>query len=388
MLACPACRTLVHAAELRRLANSAKQAAAAGELQIALQRWRAALDLLPPAAKQHAAVLREIDALSRAVDAGGLRSPPPLPTSIAPTSTAPPSTIPLADRAAYAAAGPPGLPPIPGRAADADAATGSVAAAAPARHGAAKKSKRGGVIGGVVTGAVLLLWKLKAVAVILLTKGKLLLLGFTKAPTALTMLASFWVYWQFFGWQFAAGLVISIYIHEMGHVIALQRYGIPATAPMFIPGLGALIRLKSYPHSDREAARTGLAGPVAGLGAAAAAYALYLGTRAPIWGAIAQFGGAINLFNLLPVFSLDGAHGFRAMTRWQRWLCVGALVGMGYLTREGLCFLIAIVAGIRAAGARPTQEEDRWAVTTYVALVILLSLLMEVHVPIGPNGAA
>ena len=40
------------------------------------------------------------------------------------------------------------------------------------------------------------------------------------------------------GWQFALGLVLSIYVHEMGHVVALRRYGFNATAPMFIPGSG------------------------------------------------------------------------------------------------------------------------------------------------------
>ena len=49
--------------------------------------------------------------------------------------------------------------------------------------------------------------------------------------------AFFAVYWTMWGWPFALGLVLSIYIHEMGHVDALRRYGFKATAPMFIPGL-------------------------------------------------------------------------------------------------------------------------------------------------------
>jgi len=69
-----------------------------------------------------------------------------------------------------------------------------------------------------------------------LGKGKLLLLGLTKSTTLFTMLLSMGVYWTAWGWRFALGLVLSIYVHEMGHVAALQRYGIKATAPMFIPG--------------------------------------------------------------------------------------------------------------------------------------------------------
>ena len=119
--------------------------------------------------------------------------------------------------------------------------------------------------------AGLLIWKFKFLVVALLTKGKFLLLGLTKAGTLASMFASVGLYWTQWGLWFALGLVLSIYVHEMGHVAAIRRYGIAATAPMFIPGFGALIRLKQAPVTPRENARIGLAGPVWGLGAAVAA---------------------------------------------------------------------------------------------------------------------
>jgi len=96
------------------------------------------------------------------------------------------------------------------------------------------------------------------------------------------LLLSASLYWTIWGWKFALGVVLSIYIHEMGHVQALQRYGIKATAPMFIPGLGAVIRLKQYPADAREDARVGLAGPLWGLGALAA-YVVYRATGVGVW---------------------------------------------------------------------------------------------------------
>ena len=126
----------------------------------------------------------------------------------------------------------------------------------------------------------MLIWKLKVVLLFVLTKGKLLLLGLTKSSTFLSMFASFAVYWAAWGWPFALGLVVSIYIHEMGHVDALRRYGFKATAPMFIPGLGALIRLQQHPTNPAEDARIGLAGPLWGMGAALACYLLFLATGA------------------------------------------------------------------------------------------------------------
>ena len=76
----------------------------------------------------------------------------------------------------------------------------------------------------------------------LLGKAKFLLLGFTKLGTLLSFAASLAVYWASWGWRFAACFLLSIYVHEMGHVAALHRYGIPASAPTFIPGFGALVR--------------------------------------------------------------------------------------------------------------------------------------------------
>src|SRR4030095_13695761 len=85
-------------------------------------------------------------------------------------------------------------------------------------------------------------------AVLLLALGKLkfLLLGLTKLSTFVAMFAFFGVYWNLYGWPLAAGLVISIYIHEMGHVAMLRRLGIAAGAPLFIPGVGALVMLKQH----------------------------------------------------------------------------------------------------------------------------------------------
>ena len=80
----------------------------------------------------------------------------------------------------------------------------------------------------------------RRLALFLLTKGKLLLFGLSKGTTFLSMLAALGVYWTLWGWKFALGFVLSIYVHEMGHVAAMKRFGLAATAPMFIPGFGAL----------------------------------------------------------------------------------------------------------------------------------------------------
>jgi Zn-dependent protease len=229
----------------------------------------------------------------------------------------------------------------------------------------------------------LLLWKFKFLAVFVLTKAKLLLLGLTKASTLFSMLLSFGVYWTVWGWKFALGLVASIYVHEMGHVAALRHYGIKATAPMFIPGLGAIVRLRQYPANPREDARVGLAGPVWGLGAALVSYAVFLGTGEPFWAATARVGAWINLFNLLPIWQLDGGRGFRALTAAQRWVVVVAIAVMLLLTSEGLLILLLLVAGFRALRPDRVKEPDRFTLLQFTLLIVALSLLCKLPVPTG-----
>ena len=220
------------------------------------------------------------------------------------------------------------------------------------------------------------LWKFKTVALLVLAKGKFVLLGLTKLSTLTSMLLFLGVYWAMFGWQFALGFVLSIYIHEMGHVMALRKYGIAASAPMFIPFLGAFVRLKQYPANVIQDARVGLAGPIWGFGAAVFAWLCAVITGLPIWYAIAHTGAWINLFNLIPIWQLDGGRGFRALTRMQRGIAAGAALTMWAVTQETMLLLIALGAGYRLFSKDYPVEGDNVTLTQYVGLIVLLSMLV------------
>ncbi|MBI2300163.1 MAG: site-2 protease family protein [Armatimonadetes bacterium] len=231
----------------------------------------------------------------------------------------------------------------------------------PAQAKAARRGSgwQGGAAG--VSGIALVLWKLKA-----------LLLGLTKGATLFSMLLSFGVYWTAWGWRFALGLVLSIYVHEMGHVLALRRYGIAATAPMFIPGFGAMIRLRERVTDPVAEARIGLAGPSYGLGAAVVCWIVALATGSPYWLAVAKVGAWINLFNLLPVWQLDGARGLRSLTRNQRWLLVLAAAALGCATTEGLLVLMVLLRLVQA-GAQAADEPDRAGLVEFLVLLAALA---------------
>jgi Zn-dependent protease len=230
-------------------------------------------------------------------------------------------------------------------------------------------------------------WKKKAtmgigpLAVLLLAKGKFLLLGLTKLTTLISMFAALGVYWAMYGWALAAGIIISIYIHEMGHVARIRHYGLPASAPMFIPGLGAFIQLKTANLPPVPDSRIGLAGPIYGLGAAVAALGAYYVTGVRVWGVIANFGAWVNLFNLIPVWFLDGSRGMRSFTRWQRSAVLIVAAAIGILAGNKMMFLIALCAGYRLFTRDWQDEPDQTGMLQYLGLLVALALVMALSAP-------
>jgi Zn-dependent protease len=219
---------------------------------------------------------------------------------------------------------------------------------------------------------------LASAGAVLLTKGKFLLLGLTKATTLFSMLLAFGVYWTAWGMWFAAGLVLSIYVHEMGHVAALRRYGIPATAPMFIPGVGAVVRLGMTPLAPHEDARIGLAGPIWGLGAALAALIASRAGGGPMLRAIAHVGAWVNIFNLLPVWQLDGNRGFRALSRPQRLIITLTFVTGWLVARDGVFALLVIAAVARTFDATAPAEGDRGALAQFMIVIVALAVVCRI----------
>ncbi len=165
---------------------------------------------------------------------------------------------------------------------------------------------------------------------------------FTTGATALVSVAAYSLFW---GWEFAAGFVVLLFIHEMGHVIALRREGIHASAPMFIPFMGALITAKSLGGNALAEARVGLAGPILGsLGALAVAVVGEL-THSDMLIALAYVGFLINLFNLLPIVPLDGGRAMAAMAPWMWFVGFGALLVMLFTLPANPILLLIVVFG-------------------------------------------
>lgn len=314
LLVCPACNTLVHADELKQLAAAAEAAERVGDFARAAPLWRKALDLLPPASAQYTAIVDRVTSLGTNAEASARQRE--------------------IDRVR------------------------------------AKYKKHGSVVAAIAV----FLFKFKIVILLILTKGKLLLLGLTKLSTLSSMALFLGFDSRFLGWPLALGLVLSIYVHEMGHVAALRRHGIKASSPMFIPGLGAFIRAQQQIHGEWAEADVGLAGPLWGFGAAIVAYTTFRFSGNTYWAMVAYWGALINIFNLAPVWQLDGAHAFRAMSRPHRITALAVLVAAAALSHERILWLPVLGAGW-AVFRTPAARADVRAVGYYVSLVGALSLL-------------
>ena len=201
---------------------------------------------------------------------------------------------------------------------------------------------------------------------VLLAKFKGLALLALKAKflgTALTMVLSAGAYALLFPVWFAVGFVVLIWVHEMGHVLQLRREGIPASAPMFIPFLGAFVAMKQMPKNALAEARVGLAGPVLGSLGALGAWGIFELTQEPFFLGLAYVGFFLNLFNLLPMLPLDGGRAVGALSPAFWLVGIAALVALVIVSPNPILILIALLGGLelwRRWRARNTLEGQKY----------------------------
>jgi Zn-dependent protease len=186
-----------------------------------------------------------------------------------------------------------------------------------------------------VAGLLVLKWG-KAV-LLLLPKAKLL-------TTSGSMLVSVVAYSFIWGWKFAAGFVLLLLVHEMGHVIQLRREGIEASAPMFIPFLGAAVMAKSLGDDATAEARVGLAGPILGTLGCLALLPVAFATGEDFWYALVFTGLFLNLFNLLPVVPLDGGRAMAALSPWMWFVGLFVMALVAFVYPNPIIFLILLLA--------------------------------------------
>ncbi len=227
----------------------------------------------------------------------------------------------------------------------------------------------------------LLVWKLKAVA--------LALFKFKIFTTSASMLVSVGAYAVFWGWRFALGFVLLLFVHELGHVLELRRQGVPASAPLFIPFLGAVVGMKQMPKDAWREAQVALAGPILGSLAALAVWVAGEALDSELLVALAFVGFLLNLFNLLPIVPLDGGRAVAAIHPGLWAVGLAGLVALALVSPNPVLLLILVLGGLelwrrwharREPGAAAYYSVKRWQRATagvaYLALAAGLALAM------------
>lgn len=189
---------------------------------------------------------------------------------------------------------------------------------------------------------------LAVIGVFLLTKFQYILaaLKFAKFSTLISMFISLGVYATIFGWRFAVAIIYCLFIHEMGHLIAMKIKKIPASPAVFIPFVGAVISIKGEIKDAKTEAFIAYGGPLAGLLSILPAIPLFLWTGDPVFALIIYLGAFLNLLNLLPVSPLDGGRIAAALSThiWAFGLLV--LLAWNIFMPSPILILILIIGAI------------------------------------------
>jgi Zn-dependent protease len=227
-----------------------------------------------------------------------------------------------------------------------------------------------------------MLWKFKFVLAAIF-KFKV----FTVAGSMLVSVGAYALIW---GWAFAVGFVVLLFIHEMGHALEAKRQGLKVGAPFFIPFMGAVIALKQMPHNAWREAQLALAGPIVGSLGAAAFWAYGEATGTELLVALAFTGFFLNLFNLLPIVPLDGGRAVAALHPAFWAVGLVGLLALVFLAPNPILILILVLGGMelwrRWRERKFPELQEYYRVTpaqriavgvTYVGLAVLLVLAMD-----------
>jgi Zn-dependent protease len=205
--------------------------------------------------------------------------------------------------------------------------------------------------------------------------------------------AAFYVW--FGGWWFGVGLIVLLFVHEMGHVLEAKRQGLPVSAPLFIPFLGAMITMREMPQDAWNEAKVAIAGPLIGSLGAAVIWIVGEATDSNHLKALAFLGFLINLFNLLPVVPLDGGRIVAALHPALWVLGFVGLLGLVVFAPNPLLIIIVVLAGLELWNRwrmrnhpdlqsyyRVTAPQRATVAVLYFGLAALLVLGMEAtHLP-------
>jgi len=224
-----------------------------------------------------------------------------------------------------------------------------------------------------------------------LSKGTIILKALKAikyAKFAITAITTILYGFAFGSWYFATGFVLLLLVHEYGHVMAMWRKGVRASAPVFIPFLGAAI-FAEIPEKKTDEAYIGYGGPLVGtlgaLACVAVAFALEAGsfwsTLLHILGNVGLF---INLFNMIPARPLDGGRILHPLGKGVAYCGFALLLLLAFALEDMFFVLIALFVVAENMPVRKWVTRMLFGMFFAVlAAKICLSLLLESGIVVG-----
>ena len=122
-----------------------------------------------------------------------------------------------------------------------------------------------------------------------------------------TLLLGGFIWWATGSWVIAVALIWGLFVHEYGHVLAMNRLGMGPARIYIIPFLGGVAKSQRLPQSEWHGVLVSLAGPAFGLLAAIPFLAGFIVTGNGLWLQGVFAIALINLVNLAPAPPLDGS---------------------------------------------------------------------------------
>jgi Zn-dependent protease len=180
------------------------------------------------------------------------------------------------------------------------------------------------------------------------------------------------IWWTTGSWVVAVAAIFGLFVHEYGHVLAMNRLGMGPARIYIIPFLGGLARGQRNPRTEWDGVLVSLAGPAFGLLAVIPAVGLWFATGDRAWMLGAFFIAMINLVNLAPAPPLDGSKALGPvlaridpMVEKAALILIGALVvWWGFSTGRYILAIflgIAVLGSLRRGAWRPGERVLSWA---------------------------
>ncbi|HWA60082.1 MAG TPA: M50 family metallopeptidase [Caulobacteraceae bacterium] len=188
--------------------------------------------------------------------------------------------------------------------------------------------------------------------------------------------------WWRMGWMWALAAMVGVFVHEYGHVLAINAAGSGPGRIHVVPFFGGAATMARPPQSEFKSVLIALAGPAFGLIAAVPFFAAAWTTGDAHWFEGAFFIAAINLLNLVPAPPLDGSKALgpvlgriHPMLERAVLVAIGAAAALWAVTHGE--WLLAMVVGV-TIGSSLTAPRLRPPTAPLAANEILASLALYV----------